>query len=258
FRLVRCVDVVDRERTFNKAASMRSVRCDVCGTKALIAASQCPKCGHLFEVRDGFGEMVPLAFCAACDSYYPANLGSCRWCGTQPAPPPIAPKVWKGIGVGAVAVILGIGWLTRATEPKHALRAKVMAEQRPQAATAPSDSVAMVPVPDSVAPVAATSLTPPSTVVVSPTTRAIATAAKSRSSPAWVASVSKGWVVVRAGPNKSARLIASIGPNSRVQLGESRGDWRRVRARGLSGWVEPKSLFAQGQAVARRRVAASR
>src|SRR5688500_19909263 len=38
-----------------------SVRCDVCGTKALMAASQCPKCAHGFEVRDGFGALLPLS-----------------------------------------------------------------------------------------------------------------------------------------------------------------------------------------------------
>jgi SH3-like domain-containing protein len=28
-----------------------------------------------------------------------------------------------------------------------------------------------------------------------------------------------------------------------VQLGESRGDWRRIRAKGLSGWVEQRAEF---------------
>jgi hypothetical protein len=27
-----------------------------------------------------------------------------------------------------------------------------------------------------------------------------------------------------------------------VQLGESRGSWRRIKARGLAGWVEPGSF----------------
>jgi hypothetical protein len=27
-----------------------------------------------------------------------------------------------------------------------------------------------------------------------------------------------------------------------VQLGETRGSWRRVKARGLAGWVEPRSF----------------
>jgi SH3-like domain-containing protein len=28
-----------------------------------------------------------------------------------------------------------------------------------------------------------------------------------------------------------------------VQLGESRGDWRRIRAKGLSGWVDQRAPF---------------
>jgi SH3-like domain-containing protein len=49
--------------------------------------------------------------------------------------------------------------------------------------------------------------------------------------------------VVRADASKRSRLVASIGPNSRVQLGESRGDWRRIRAKGLAGWVEQRAEF---------------
>ena len=83
---------------------MRSVRCDVCGTKALTAASQCPKCGHGFEVRDGFGELLPLSHCSTCDSYYPTKLGACRWCGTQPERAPIGPYVWKGAVKGRTII----------------------------------------------------------------------------------------------------------------------------------------------------------
>jgi SH3-like domain-containing protein len=64
--------------------------------------------------------------------------------------------------------------------------------------------------------------------------------------------------VIRAGPSKQARLVASIGPNSRVQLGESSGTWRRIRARGVSGWVEPGSLFTELTGSNRARVFSSR
>jgi SH3-like domain-containing protein len=49
--------------------------------------------------------------------------------------------------------------------------------------------------------------------------------------------------VIRADASPHARIVASIGPNSRVELGESRGSWRRIRAKGLAGWVEPRSSF---------------
>ena len=63
---------------------MRSVRCDVCGTKALMAASQCPKCGHAFEVRDGSGATLPLSHCATCDSY--THRASAHVAGAEPSP----------------------------------------------------------------------------------------------------------------------------------------------------------------------------
>jgi SH3-like domain-containing protein len=59
-----------------------------------------------------------------------------------------------------------------------------------------------------------------------------------------VSSISRHWVLVRADASRSARVVASIGPNTRVQLGETRGEWRRIRARGLSGWVEHAAFFA--------------
>jgi SH3-like domain-containing protein len=48
---------------------------------------------------------------------------------------------------------------------------------------------------------------------------------------------------VRADASKTSRIVASIGPGSRVQLGETRDSWRRIRARGIAGWVEPRSSF---------------
>src|SRR4051812_3536114 len=98
---------------------MRSVRCDSCGTRALTAASQCPKCSHLFEVRDGFGALLPLAYCSVCDSYYPERIGCCRWCGTKPEPPPKAPLIWKSAGAAALVAMVGIAWLVGDGRPKH-------------------------------------------------------------------------------------------------------------------------------------------
>jgi SH3-like domain-containing protein len=71
------------------------------------------------------------------------------------------------------------------------------------------------------------------------------TAAKPRAPASrWVNSVAKDWAVVRAGPSKETRIVASVGPGARVQLGESQGTWRRIRARGIAGWVEPHTAFA--------------
>src|SRR4030095_2994119 len=155
------------EHTLNKAVRMRSVRCDVCGTKALVAASTCPKCGHGFENRDGFGELLPLAHCASCDSYYPHSIGACRWCGTKPERSPIGPLgpyVWKGFGVLVFAALAIAAWRAKnytPSPPKPAPRtfvADTLPTNQPQAesfgrkitlanaetaAVAPSDSTAV-------------------------------------------------------------------------------------------------------------------
>ena len=251
---------------------MRAVRCDACGTKALTAASKCPACGHLFAVRDGFGDLLPLAYCPNCDSYYPESVGSCKWCGTMPERAPMAPKIWKGVGAAALVVLAAGAWLMRDSRPQHDT-------YRPAAARTPE--VVLRPVDTAVAPVVAIG---PGDTLVAPTiavaasvepvapppapmqvaakpvdlppakvstkvsttasTKASASApSRSRVSSPWVNSISRSWVVVRSDADKRARIVASIGPSSRVQLGETRGSWQRIKAKGIAGWVEPRALF---------------
>ena len=260
---------------------MRSVRCDACGTKALIAASQCPKCGHLFEMRDGSGDPLPVAHCASCDSYYPAHVHSCKWCGTTL----VVEKVRKDSSITArwiaAAAILAAIWLgshARDPRPKVATRQRESAQSKPHAASAdtaarvaattPVDAVnsgdttksrdttegggdvvlseVSVPAPSTPAPAsdpvisqsARPSITASTPVVTSNPQGATALPPKPRSTSPWVSMVSKQWVIVRADAQGSAHIVASVGPASRVQLGESRGSWRRIRARGIAGWVD--------------------
>ena len=81
----------------------------------MMAAAKCPSCGHLFELRDGFGELLPLAYCSSCDSYYPEKLGECKWCGTKPEHPPITPLIWKAAGATALVVMVGSAFVLRNT-----------------------------------------------------------------------------------------------------------------------------------------------
>ena len=229
---------------------MRSMRCDACGNKALMAASQCPSCGHLFEVRDGFGDLVPLSFCSACDSYYPAHIGSCKWCGTTPEPPPNTPRMWKIVGAVAVAGMVGMTWLLRgAGEAPAAAKVEQQAEpvtQPPPVAAAPVTAAPAAPIvasAPSIEPVAAPAAIDPAPAVDSSTMAPPPPKVKAAASR-WVNSVARDWAIIRAGPSKGTRIVASVGPGARVQLGESQGTWRRIRARGIAGWVEPRASFA--------------
>lgn len=282
---------------------MRSVRCDVCGTKALIAASQCPKCGHLFEMRDGSGEPLPVAHCASCDSYYPAHVHSCKWCGTTLT----VEKVRKDHSAAArwiaAAAFIAAVWLgshARDPRPRAAARPRESAQSQPKpasidtaapvATTTPVGAVSprdtakprdttegagdvvlsevSVPVaatpaaaPDAAIPQPPRSSTTASIPAVTPNPQApTALPTKPRSSSPWISMVAKQWVIVRADPQGSARIVASVGPASRVQLGESRGSWRRIRARGIAGWVDVSraSFVASPRSPRRARGVAAR
>jgi hypothetical protein len=254
--------------TVSWRCTMRAVRCDVCGAKAMTAAAKCPTCGHLFELRDGFGELLPLAYCSSCESYYPESLGQCKWCGTKPERAPIAPQLWRGVGAAALIGVVATMWVLRSRSPQDVARArsKPVSQSAPAPVQVDTDTGAtrtVVANPDSASspppPIAATdtavpvSTAPPrveSGVVPIAATPSVPSAmsrtapiSPSRRSSRWVRSYSRHWVVIRADASSHSRIVASIGPNSRVELGESRGSWRRIRAKGISGWVEPRSSF---------------
>jgi hypothetical protein len=215
----------------------------------------------LFDLRDGFGELFPLALCPTCDTYFPEHLGTCKWCGSAPAPKPIDPRIWKGIGIGACVVLVGVAWMLHDTPPRHSGTARQVAEPKVEMSVVPPDTAVVIAQAESTVtrqqmsvaggigrdtiaaplptPTVAPTVTPPAAAAPAPPP----TAAKPNTSARWESSIAKGWAVIRAGPSRDSRLVASIGPNSRVQLGETRGDWRRIRARGLTGWVQPGSLF---------------
>ena len=267
-----------------------------------MAASQCPKCGHLFEVRDGSGEPLPLAHCTSCDAYYPAHVESCKWCGTALVPEKARKGdfdrlKWIAAGTFAVAVLLGL--LARDPGPKPATRSRASAQPKVKAAS-PVDTappvVAVAPMPHAAPTYAADAgetvgaVTPVVTDVSSPAPSAPASAEPAvvpqgrdassppattpeitphhatstnaarmrRASSPWVSMVARQWAIVRADADRSAHIVASVGPNSRVQLGEARGSWRRIKLRGIAGWVDVSAasfVAPRGSARRARRVA---
>lgn len=254
---------------------MRSVRCDACGNKAMLAASQCPHCGHLLELRDGFGQMLPLAHCSDCDSYYPAHQGTCKWCGTAPEGFRLAPYAVKGVGVLAFAGLVSAAWLAnRSEETPEAELVSVPSETTTGALTTRVDSGVdfhppvfagiedtasdFTPTATPVSVVApnaeaegspasgpgdaTTGITGPELLGASEMAPARVAAAKApvraSRSARWVRATARRWVTVRASATHKSRIVASIGPQTRVQLGELRGDWRRIRMKGITGWVE--------------------
>src|SRR5829696_5296052 len=125
---------------------MRAVRCDACGAKAMVAAAKCPTCGHLFELRDGFGELLPLAYCSGCESYYPEKAGECRWCGTKPERAPIGPNIWRGVGAVAVVAVVGTIWVVRTRAPQDSFSTRVDSASRAASALVATDTLPARPV----------------------------------------------------------------------------------------------------------------
>ena len=277
-----------------------------------MAASQCPKCSHLFEVRDGFGELLPLSFCSSCQSYYPAHVGSCKWCGTVPAPVR-KPLPWTHITVGGLIAMAWLGGvLLRDPKGKSHARSSTQSRARSRAKSAADDSVLQVvasapadtfgasapadtavvrdtiaawtnidapvapptrEVPTAVAPeqivvqsgVRATPTVYPPTPTTYPAAPIVSRSQpflsppKSRASSRWVNLVAKNWIIVRTSPSQDAHIVASVGPESRVQLGEVRGSWRRLHSRDILGWVDlRRATFAEARGSSRASGLASR
>ncbi|HEY7567823.1 MAG TPA: SH3 domain-containing protein [Gemmatimonadaceae bacterium] len=77
----------------------------------------------------------------------------------------------------------------------------------------------------------------PAVATRAPTSSKATTVRPSRTAR-WMRATARNWVTVRAAASRSSRVIASIGPDTRVQLGEARGEWMRIRMKGINGWVE--------------------
>lgn len=248
---------------------MPFTRCNACGAKALLAASQCPKCSQWLGLRDDQGEMVPLARCRSCQCYYPRAQDACRWCAAAPPGPRRGSLVWGGLGVvliagvawGAVRVLGGSG----APAPHRMTAMAMTAAQQPIAApsdpgrpvqldSAPARSAAVAkpattaekqpaprrsePRPTTIQPTSAamSAATTPSVPVVS-------TAADTVRPMPGGEGTARNWVNVRAETGRDSEILGVIKPDTRVRFGNARGGWIQVRTPALRGWAD-RRLFS--------------
>jgi len=236
-------------------SGMDFVRCDACGAKALLAASQCPKCAEPLYVRNDRGDDVRLARCRSCHAFYPASREGCRWCPavTRAMVPPWVPKA--AAAVLAIAVGWG-GWqfLPAINPPEPTPDAMTL---RPPAVTRLA-SVAVLPSPatDStqrakVLPAIPTSTRATGATLVAPTPargtrdQTSTTAdgsglAPTAGSTELVSAKATTWVNVRAEANSKSAIVGIVLPDSIVELSESHRSWRRVSTRSFTGWAVAK------------------
>lgn len=230
---------------------MRLVRCDACGSKAILAASQCPKCAEPLYVRDSRGDDVPLTRCRACDTYYPRSRENCRWCS---AARPVGVPRWASTVAGVVVIAgvviiagaaLGVSRFVPATSPRSAPNVTQPEEPSPPLrVVAREPGITRLPPATIVPVVAAGTLT---TGLALRHTRTVNLPPDSgRRGDARGRSFARAttWVNVRAEPNSESSVIGIILPDSIVERGELRRGWRRIITLRLTGWAAEKLFVA--------------
>ncbi len=242
--------------------SFKLVRCEKCGAKAHVAASQCPKCGHMLELRDSLGKPMPLSHCRGCDTYHRRDRGPCRFCVGEAAPPPrrVAPFVWSG-AAGLMLVGMGWGiWTLRGHE--------VLSLPAPSVALATVDTVGtLIPAPTTTDSLPVTEVTLPAATTPAPETVPaptnvappdrsvgevrISQAVMTRGSAHWVVATARTWANVRSDADRGSNVVGIITPETRVQLGETRGGWHRLRSGRIEGWVDHRLFAMESQSIAR-------
>lgn len=235
---------------------MRLVRCDACGAKAILAASQCPKCAEPLYVRNERGDEVRLVSCRSCETYYPASRDGCRWCpAVNRAPMPR----WSGKVVAAVLTAAASwgGWQFLPGSSPTLPTPNVMTQQPApvtrlaSVAVVPSSAIQAMQRSKVLPAIATDTRTPeakkpaPSVAATRATRESINPAAESRpirtaGSPELVSAKATTWVNVRAEASGRSAIVGIILPDSIVELGESRRGWRRVSTRWFSGWASAK------------------
>ena len=228
---------------------MGYLRCEGCGSKALSAASTCPKCSAPFSLHDARGERVPLKKCSGCGIMHRRDQ-ACHWCGDRAKTAWRSSQVTRSMsGIAAVALVAVGSWSVR-EQAADVLEEALVIIKSP----APSQSVALVTTPatpvaslpvvspaiDSAAPVAQAPETIVDSVHVASAEGALAAADSIR----WVPAVARTWVNVRADASREGDVVGVIKPTDKAMLGIGRSGWRQVKAPDVSGWVDPRLFEA--------------
>lgn len=231
---------------------MAYLRCTQCGSKALVAASQCPKCAHPFNLLDARGERAKLKRCRSCGIMHRAD-GCCHWCGEvkgmglpQWSALRVDSSVWRTAAAVALMVTAAGGVWRFAPQLKDAANA---ARTSAPAVTVLSAS-ADVRAGDAAGAEATVSAAPvsPSVTTTDAEAASVAPGAAAAELPAagaseairWTPAVARTWVNVRSDASRGGQVVGVIKPAARAMLGTDRAGWRQVRSPDISGWVDPR------------------
>ena len=217
-------------------ALMAFLRCTACGSKALVAASQCPRCRHPFQLQNTRGDRVKLSRCRGCGIMHRFDA-TCHWCGVLPKATWPSPTVWRS----AAAVLLSVTVAAAAWRYGAPSRVDLIPDQ-----SAASVAVYSVATSDGVMPSPRVPVEARLSATAVPTRlqdRLAAPVAGAVDSIAWTPAVARTWVNVRNEASRGGEVIGVIKPAARAMLGTDRAGWRQVRSPDVTGWVDPR-LFA--------------
>lgn len=214
---------------------MAYLRCTACGSKALVAASQCPRCWHPFQLVNARGDRAKLARCRGCGIMHRAD-SLCHWCGEIKTPAWRSAAVWRPLSGLAAAAVLAVGGWQLGPGALSAVRSSAASLR---ASTAP------------VATVAEGSAGTPSVAAPRPEPRdnglitsAMAATVTQADSIEWTPAVARTWVNVRSDASRDGEVVGVIQPDARALLGSDRAGWRQVRSTEVTGWVDPRLFDA--------------
>ena len=211
---------------------MAYLRCTHCGSKALVAASQCPRCAKPFHLLNARGERAKLSRCRGCGIMHRADA-TCHWCGVLPAPSWQSPTVWRSAAAVLLSVtVAGAAWtfgspLSVTARPPRTYASAVQAPAAVPVADAPSVTAGLE-----------------SSAAVAGAAPAMPVAGVATDSITWTPAVARTWVNVRDDASRGGQVVGVIKPESRAMLGTDRAGWRQVRSPDITGWVDPRLFTA--------------
>ena len=234
---------------------MQYVRCEECGAKAILAASRCPKCTHPFHLRDHSGELVRLARCPTCGTYYPRSVGGCRWCGTKAPTFDPMPIVWGALAVAvAIGLTLAVRWTVgrgvsdavpgsrRVTATAPVALPSPGLVTRPDSISGESAAVETIVSTDSASRMAARTDSVRREALSQPNVPAGASTSSATRAVRWSAARAITYANVRGEASREAAVVGVVTPGAKVELGDERAGWRRVRSAGILGWADPRNF----------------
>ena len=232
---------------------MAYLRCESCGSKALSAASQCPRCAAPFDMTDSRGFRASLKKCGGCGIMHRQDR-NCHWCGERSVPVWRSAKVLSSAAALTLFTLAGVGVYgyraplrdTAALIVGRALAPAPRAQTAlfvPLSSTQPAEQSAAqlhaVPPPSSDVATAGTTTFTDSTVTAA-AFDAGTLFASAPDSIRWIPAVARTWVNVRNDASRDGSVVGVINPASRAMLGTTRAGWRQVKSTDVTGWVDPR------------------